>query len=127
MLYQLFAATCAAVILASCSGNSLTQPEQIIFPDSAISYQTHVKPLLQLTCVFAGCHDSESKAGGTDLSTYFSMNERAGLIVPGKPDQSLLVQIVEGRQGHLLSFQQRINTAQKNGIRRWVLEGAKNN
>jgi hypothetical protein len=43
------------------------------------------------------------------------------------PDNSLLNQILEGKQGHLLTFQQRISEAQIRGIRQWVLEGAKNN
>ena len=98
-----------------------------MFPASKVSYQQHVRPLLELTCAFSGCHDSETAARGVDVTGYFQLTSRAGLIIPGKPDNSLLNQILEGKQGHLPTFQQRITSDQIRGVRQWVLEGALNN
>ena len=47
-------------LCSACNDNVITSPDQIIFPDTNISYQLHVKPLLELTCAFSGCHDYES-------------------------------------------------------------------
>ncbi|MFM7544315.1 MAG: hypothetical protein ACKO5I_06770 [Ignavibacteria bacterium] len=114
-------------LISACSDTTITAPEQIVFPAQNVSYQQHVKPLLELTCAFSGCHDAETAVAGVDVTGYFQLSSRAGLIIPGMPDNSLLNQILEGKQGHLLTFQQRISEAQIRGIRQWVLEGAKNN
>lgn len=115
------------LLCCACNDNVITSPEQIIFPSTNISYQLHVKPLLELTCAFSGCHDYDSKLGSVDVTSYYALTGRAGLIVPTKPDLSLLNQILEGKQPHMLSFQDRVNSSQIKGLRQWVLEGAKNN
>jgi hypothetical protein len=116
-----------SITLNSCSDNIITSPDQIIFPQENVSYQQQVRPLLELTCAFSNCHDSETAAAGVDVTSYFQLTSRAGLIISGRPDNSLLIQILEGKQGHLLTFQNRITDAQKRGVRKWVLEGALNN
>ena len=116
-----------SITLNSCSDNIITSPDQIIFPQENVSYQQQVRPLLELTCAFSNCHDSETAAAGVDVTSYFQLTSRAGLIIPGRPDNSLLIQILEGKQGHLLTFQNIITDAQKKGVRQWVLEGALNN
>lgn len=115
------------LLCSACNDTVITTPDQIIFPDTNISYQLQVKPLLELTCAFSGCHDYESKMGSVDVTSYYALIGRAGLIIPGKPDISLLNQILEGKQSHMMSFQDRINSSQIKGLRQWVLEGAKNN
>jgi hypothetical protein len=119
--------TTICLILGACSDNIITSPDQIVFPQENVSYQQHVRPLLELTCAFTGCHDSETAVANVDVTGYFQLTSRAGLIIPGRPDNSLLIQILEGKQGHVLTFQNRINDAQKRGVRQWVLEGALNN
>ena len=113
--------------LNACSDTIITSPDQIVFPETNVSYQQQVRPLLELTCAFSGCHDTETAVAGIDVTGYFQLTSRAGLIIPGRPDNSLLIQILEGKQGHLLTFQNRISDAQKRGVRKWVLEGALNN
>jgi len=113
--------------LNACSDTIITSPDQIVFPETNVSYQQQVRPLLELTCAFSGCHDTETAVAGIDVTGYFQLTSRAGLIIPGRPDNSLLIQILEGKQGHLLTFQNRISDAQKRGMRQWVLEGAMNN
>ena len=124
---RIFLILIIGIALNSCSDNIITSPDQIVFPQVNVSYQQQVRPLLELTCAFSGCHDTESSAAGIDVTGYFQLTSRAGLIIPGRPDNSLLIQILEGKQGHLLTFQNRITDAQKKGVRQWVLEGALNN
>jgi hypothetical protein len=51
------------------------------------------------------------------------------VVIPGKPDQSILVFWIEGRVGteRMPPGSQALNQNQINGIRTWVAEGAKNN
>jgi hypothetical protein len=124
---RIFLILIISIGLNSCSDNIITSPDQIVFPQENVSYQQQVRPLLELTCAFSNCHDSETAAAGVDVTGYFQLTSRAGLIISGRPDNSLLIQILEGKQGHLLTFQNIITDAQKRGVRQWVLEGALNN
>lgn len=110
-----------------CSENTLTSPSDIIFPDSNVSFQQHVAPFLQLTCAYAGCHDEHTRAGGIALTSYFHLWEKPGLIIPYDPENSLLVQVLEGRLPHPPSFQGRVTHNHIRGIRQWIKEGAQEN
>lgn len=118
-----------AIILtiASCGGNTITDPSEVVFPDSNISYKSHVLPLLSLSCAYIGCHNDESAAGNLRLTYYVAMFQHAGLIIPFKPDNSVLIQTIEGTLPHKATYRQDFNANQKKGMRQWVLEGAKDN
>jgi hypothetical protein len=113
----------------ACSGQPmLTSPEQIVFPDSAVSYRNHVQPFLTLTCAFAACHGDVNPAGGVRLTTYFTLfSDRANLLVPGAPDESLIIQVLDRRIPHSLDVLRPVNSNHIAGMRRWITEGALNN
>ncbi|MBS1538649.1 MAG: hypothetical protein JST20_12980 [Bacteroidetes bacterium] len=115
------------LMTASCDSNTITNPSQVVFPDSNVSYRAHVLPLLSLSCAYVGCHNDESAAGNLRLTSYSSMFQHAGLIIPTKPDNSVLIQTIEGTLPHRATFYQEFNANQKKGMRVWVLEGARNN
>lgn len=116
-------------IVTACSGQPmLTSPEQIVFPDSAVSYRNHVQPFLTLTCAFAACHGDVNPAGGVRLTTYFTLfSDRANLLVPGAPDESLIIQVLDRRIPHSLDVLRPVNSNHIAGMRRWITEGALNN
>lgn len=122
---------CLSIILcASCKDNNITSASQVIFPDSGVSYKKHVKPFLNLTCTYQGCHAKASPASGIALVDYndlFFGAATLGLIVEYKPESSRLYQVINGDQPHMDSFQKEINDNHKKGIRTWILEGAKLN
>lgn len=115
------------MLLASCSDTLVSNPQEIIFPDTAVSYRNHVRPFLGLACAYSGCHSDEFPAGGVRLTSYFTLFESPGLIIAGKPDQSKIILILENTLPHPLTFQQRIAPAQQRGMRTWVGEGARDN
>lgn len=111
--------------LQSCSdGSVITRPQDVVFPDSNISYLRTVQPFTQITCAFSGCHGDGSRIV---MTNYFTMIGNPGLIIPMRPDQSTYVQVLEGKLSHNNAFYSLINENHKRGIRRWVQEGAKNN
>lgn len=114
-------------VLASCGGNTITDPSEIVFPDTNVSYKSHVFPLLSLSCAYIGCHSDESAAGNLRLTSHIAMFQHAGLIVRFKPDNSVLIQTIEGTLPHKATYRQDFNANQKKGMRQWVLEGAKDN
>jgi hypothetical protein len=114
------------LMIDSC-GNTITDPSEIVFPDSNVSYRAHVLPLLSLSCAYIGCHNDESAAGNLRLTSYSVMFQHAGLIIPTKPDNSVLIQTIEGTLPHKATYRQEFTANQIKGVRIWVLEGARNN
>lgn len=121
--------TVAVVLMAACtSGPTLTNGRDVVFPDSAVSFRNHVQPFLALSCGFAACHGETSPAGGIRLTAYTPLFiDRPNLVVPSFPDESLLVQVLEGRITHSTDALRDVSSAQIAGVRRWVKEGALNN
>lgn len=110
-------------IAISCS-DSISSPKDIVFPETGVSYTSHVEPFLNLTCAFSGCHGFNASAG-IRLNDYFSIINTPGLVIAGNPDGSLLMQIIEERKPHF-TYYERSNITQNHiiGMRQWILEGA---
>jgi hypothetical protein len=115
------------ISMINCNGTSITSPKDIVFPDSNVSYLHEVNPFLTVTCGFAGCHNY-SAAGNVNLTDYFETMKSPGLVIPGNPDGSYLIQILEGTIPHTAYYEQsQITANHKKGLRKWVKEGALNN
>ncbi len=121
----------AALLLLSCNDDTSGPGDnsgEIVFPESDVRYGDHVQPLFDRRCSFSGCHDSGTRAGDLSLESYTDATARPGIIVPGTPDVSVLVQTIEGT----LPLMPPPNSPpltdnQITGIRQWILEGAENN
>lgn len=118
-----------ALLLVSCGENMITQPGDVIFPDTNVSFRAHVQPFLAVSCGVGGCHADVNPAGRIRLTSYTTlMFDRANLIVPNRPDESLIIQVLDGVFAHPWGLlQERINANHRRGMRQWVLEGALNN
>ncbi|MEN9281589.1 MAG: hypothetical protein RL594_524 [Bacteroidota bacterium] len=118
-----------ALLLAGCGDNMITQPGDVIFPDTNVSFRAHVQPFLAVSCGVGGCHSDVNPAGRIRLTSYTTlMFDRANLVVPNRPDESLIIQVLDGVFSHPWGLlQERINANHRRGMRQWVLEGALNN
>lgn len=92
-----------------------------------ISYQSDLQPLFDDTCVV--CHGS---AGGLDLSSRDALllgGNSGALVLPGDPDNSILVLRVEGSTlGDQMPLGlPELTTFEIALIRTWILEGALDN
>jgi hypothetical protein len=111
---------------SGCGGDTVTNPQDIVFPDTLVSYRSHVQPFLTLSC--GQCHGSTNAAGGIRLTQYsYLFFDRPNLVVTGLPDESLLNQVLERRVSHPVGNLDLIPTNQVKGMRTWVIVGAKNN
>lgn len=72
----LFAALTVILIVMACKKDQTVKPECF----DSVSYANDVKPLMELNCSTAGCHDA-SAAGGYNLSTYSSVSANADRIL----------------------------------------------
>jgi len=118
----------AATIFAACGSDTITNPSQIIFPESGVSFGRQVLPLFEFTCNDSGCHNELDQAGGVSLASYFQLFQRPGLVRPGDSTGSVLGQIVSGRLPHLtVPISLILTENQRHGIQVWIQEGASNN
>jgi hypothetical protein len=117
---------CVCTVLTSCAEGIITDPRQIVFPDTNVSFGQHVLPLMNVSCNFSGCHGT-SPARNVRLSSYTDILSTAGLVLSGRPQQSTLTLVLDGSIPHPPSFQASITTNHINGMKTWIREGARSN
>jgi dipeptidyl aminopeptidase/acylaminoacyl peptidase len=69
-----------------------------VYADSAPNFNTQVAPILQKNCL--ACHSSAAKMGGLVMENFDALMKggaHGAAIVPGKPDQSRLIEMLDGK------------------------------
>jgi hypothetical protein len=110
--------------LLSCSGNDITDPGKITFPDSNVSFRAHVQPYFNLSCNTYGCHD-QARSSNLNIELTSWIGVMANNVTHAGDTTSQLILVMDGRAAHSGQFLATEN--QRRGIKRWVLEGARNN
>jgi mono/diheme cytochrome c family protein len=92
----------------------------------APTFDKDVKPFLQTYCV--SCHGAVKPKGGINLESYDKVvNGGKALVKVGKPDDSRLCQVCEGRGKPMPPRMSKQPTAEEvKLLRAWVADGAKN-
>jgi hypothetical protein len=111
------------VLIAGCSG--ISDPNQIVFPATNVSYKVDIAPYFSLACSESGCHDQATPNNDeVDLTSWVGV--RAYNVAPTAGDTTChLVLVMYGREAHAGVLV--ANDNQRQGIKQWVLEGAKDN
>jgi len=120
------------LICSNCGDSLITPDREINFPDSNVSYQNHVQPFLNLKCSYRYCHSAEDMADARIMSDYFNLfsTANAGLIIPGNPEQSRIIQILRGNPRHKGTYDfpaGYFSDNNINGMVKWIQDGAKFN
>ena len=115
----------AASILAGCGRQEAPQ----------VSFKADVMPILERHCM--ECHDA---VGGGTAASGFSVVSYNGVmqgtqygpvVLPGEPDASVLIQLVEGRADPSITMphgdREKLYAAEKETLRTWVSQGAEDN
>ena len=99
-------------------------------PTENISYVNHVKPFLTNYC--GKCHGAKMPKAGINLASFEGIMRggkgKQPILLPGDPDKSSLVLAVEHKGRHNMpppKEKAQPNEAQKEMLRKWVSEGAK--
>lgn len=90
-----------------------------------VSFYRQVRPLLQRHC--SGCHQPAKAGGKLNLTSFESLvagGENGPGVVPGKPDESTLVEFIIGDKPRMPLKAEPLKKAQVELITRWVAEGA---
>ncbi|MHB1051288.1 MAG: c-type cytochrome domain-containing protein [Bacteroidota bacterium] len=116
------------IFFASCKddSNPVSKIEDIVFPESNISYYRTIQPLFNIACATSGCHDIQTKASNLDLSDYTGIKQRFyDVVIPGDTSLSRLIWSIEARAGSAAMPPFRSLTFnQIRGFKIWIMEGA---
>jgi hypothetical protein len=133
-------ASFAAVVIgfSACrdTSNPVTKLDDIVFPDSNISYAKLVQPLFFAACASAACHEVARKGnadvGGNDnldLTLYAGLWKADNTIItPPDTSNSILVWCIEWRPVvniYPMPPTKQLSPNQIRGIKRWIFEGAR--
>ena len=114
---------CLALGLAYCLNSALSQP---------VDFESQIKPLLSDRCFT--CHGPDENSRKADLRLYSregamsKLDENLAIIMPGKPEASLLYKrLITDDPDELMPPPESnlaLSTKEKELIRRWIIEGA---
>jgi Planctomycete cytochrome C len=94
-----------------------------------VYFQNKILPLIISSCAKSGCHDAITRADGKEFTSYAKIMS-GGDIRPGRPDNSDLYEVItETDPGKRMPRPPSapLTTAEKDLIRKWILQGARNN
>lgn len=90
-----------------------------------VSYFKQIFPLLKRSC--QGCHHPGDPNGDLIVTSYDEL-KRGGMageaIIPGKPDESLLIELISGDPPAMPQNQEPLTKEEIDLFKRWILEGA---
>ncbi len=117
------------VMLLLSAGVSYAVEEGAVAAESderEVWFETRVRPVLIAKCV--KCHGAEKQSGSLRLDSHaaiLSGGDQGAGIVPGKPDESLLVQAIRRSDESLkMPPDEALTKEEIEGLERWVREGA---
>lgn len=113
------------ILLISCLDNPINNPNEIVFPETGVTYTQHVEPLLRFSCNAPGCHNSIDRQGNIILDSYeqLLMAYTGAMIRSGDPENSLLIKIITRQVMHSVLVDFRVNQNQIEGLKRWIKNG----
>jgi len=93
--------------------------------EKKVSYYRSVRPILQRRC--SGCHFDGKREGGLSVVAFSELTkggEAGASIVPGKPDDSVLIQYVSGEKPQMPINGEPLTSEQVLTLRTWITQGA---
>jgi hypothetical protein len=131
-IQRLVFAACAVGSL-SLAGATLVPPLRPACAQQAhVSYAEDIAPIMKGWCV--SCHQPGGQgfqASGLDLTSYDAMmkgTKFGPMIIPGQPDSSNLIVLIEGRAQIRMPYGHKaLPACLRQNIWTWIFEGAKNN
>lgn len=131
-LLCLISVSALLLVIQSCKESEVLAPIIDYNNVDTIHYAQHVQPILNRSCAVSGCHDTQTKGAGLQLTNWDELikGSRYGeVLIPFKPSRSLLAILFDGtslRKSHPPLGENQVTTAEIQFLKRWIGEGAKN-
>jgi len=126
--YIIITSTVFIVLLSQNCKDTITSTDvdNIVIPDSGVSYSLHIHPVFEVKCV--PCHSGTKSEGGVDLSSWTQVVRDPSIVFPGSDSTSILVWTIERIPPYPpMPPSEWLKRNHINGIRTWIREGALNN
>jgi hypothetical protein len=126
--YLIMTSTVFIVLLSQNCKDTITSTDldNIVMPDSGVSYSLHIAPVFEVKCV--SCHRNERSEGGVNLSSWSDVVSDPSIVFPGSDSTSILVWTIEKIPPYPpMPPSEWLKRNHINGIRTWIREGALNN
>jgi hypothetical protein len=126
--YSILLVTIIVILISQNCDDSLTSTDidNIVMPDSNVSYGRHIAPVFEVKCV--PCHNDGRSDGGVNLSSYVKATSDLSIIFPGSDSTSILVYTIERIPPYSpMPPGEWLKRNHIDGIRIWIREGAQNN
>jgi len=94
-------------------------------PPAAVDFKRDVLPILEAKCI--ECHGAKKKDGKLDLRTRAAMlkgGNTGAAIEPGKPDKSLLIELIHFNEMPPKKSKQRVTADELQSLKAWIEAGA---
>ena len=119
----------ASVFLLQQCNKSTNEPQEIVYPDSNLSFIEHIQPIFQRDCASTGCHSSVAPASGLDLETLTPtfVSDNGQVVIAFNADQSrLYLVLLTDYMGipRMPRGRAPLSTNKITAIRTWINEGA---
>jgi len=123
--YFTFFISAFVILIAQNCDDTLTSTDidNLVMPDSNVSYLNHVAPVFEVKCV--PCHNDQRSEGGVNLSSWTHVTDPR-IVIPGDDSSSVLVWTIERIYEPMPPFES-LKRNHINGIRIWIREGAQYN
>jgi hypothetical protein len=102
--------------------------------DEQVSFKEDILPLLKWRC--AGCHEGSGEGiqkSGLDLSSYAGVmkgTKFGKMVIAGDPDSSNFMRLLDWRVSREIRMphgKKQLSSCDRNSIRTWIRQGAKDN
>ncbi len=129
-----FAAASALAVAGIGAVEIATSSSELCAQTAKMSFSDDVMPIFRGRCI--GCHQSGGEgfeASGLDLSSYAGLmkgTKHGPMVVAGDPNSSNLMWLLDWRASPELRMphgKKKLSTCDRDTIRTWIREGAKNN
>lgn len=121
-----------AGVVALVGNAGLAPIARVCAAQAQVSYSEDIAPVFKGWCV--GCHAKGGEGlekSGLDLTTYEGLlkgTTYGPMVLPGKPDESNLVRMINGDAKLQMPFRHHpLPACDRQNIWSWIFEGAKNN
>ena len=108
---------------------NMNSPEISYLCDSdTVYFVNDIQPLLNSTCATTGCHDDQTAEDDIRLTSYINIIQ-SGEVKPFRPEDSEIYEVLFEEGDDLMPPppQSPLSASQKEMIRTWIMQGAKNN
>lgn len=113
------------LILPAFIGVWLSAPAAEPAKPAAVDFKREVLPILEAKCI--ACHGARKKDGKLDLRTRAAMlkgGNTGAAIEPGKPDKSLLIELIHFNEMPPKKSKSRVTAAELKLLKAWIEAGA---